>query len=102
ADQLWLGGNPPPKVDPPPWSCKDTPQARIHGEPDWKTIARFYPVVVPAKLPTDIQFAGSPAADGLSITLPPPPAADTSADVRLAALPTPRLVGEAYLIHPNT
>ncbi|MFL5806385.1 MAG: hypothetical protein ACJ8CR_32240 [Roseiflexaceae bacterium] len=101
ADQLWLGGSPPPKADPPPWSCKDTPQARMHGEPDWKTIARFYPVAVPANLRTDIQFAGSPAAAGLNITIPAPAATDTSADVRLAALPAPRLVGEAYLIRPT-
>jgi hypothetical protein len=102
ADQLWLQGSPPPKADPPPWSCKDTPQDRVNGETDWKTIARFYPVAVPASLSTDIQFPDSPAAAQFNVSLAPPAAGDTSAEVRLAALPTPRLVGQAYLIRPNT
>lgn len=102
ANQLWLGGDPPSHGATPPWSCKDTPQDYVHGEPDWQTIARFYPVTVPANLRTDIQFEGSAAAAAFAVALPAAPTIDTSAEVRVAALPTPRLVGQAYLIRPNS
>jgi hypothetical protein len=102
ANQLWLGGDPPSPGTTPLWSCKDTPQDYVHDEPDWKTIARFYPVTVPANLRTDIQFEGSAAAAAFAVALPAAPTIDTSAEVRVAALPTPRLVGQAYLIRSDS
>jgi hypothetical protein len=103
ADKLWLRGAAPPHTAP-PWSCIGTPQDRVHGATDWQTIKRFYPTItIPAALRTDIQFAGSPAEPLFNVTIvaPPTPRNDTSAEVRLAALPTPRLVGQAYLIRPG-
>jgi hypothetical protein len=103
ADKLWLSGGAPPQAGPPPRSCADTPQDRVHGETDWETIKRFYSnVKVPAQLMPDIQFEGSLAAGAFHVSFMPPavPLADTSAEVRLAALATPRQVGQAYLIRP--
>jgi hypothetical protein len=102
ADRLWLGNATPPHPGPPPWSCADTPQDHVHGEPDWKTVQRFYSQVESfASHQTDIRFAGSPAEGHFGVVLPAASIDDTSAEVRLAAAPAAGLVGEAYLIRPS-
>jgi hypothetical protein len=102
ADKLWLGSATPPHPGPPPWSCAGTPQAHVHGEPDWKTVKRFYNQVESfSNHQADIQFAGSPAEVHFSVGLPALPPDDTSAEVRLAPAPTAGLVGQAYLIRPS-
>jgi hypothetical protein len=103
TDKLRLDGTTLVRPGPPPWTCEDTPQDRIHGEPDWKTIKRFYnQVEIFASHQADIQFAGSPAETEFGV-VPPlvDPTEDTSAEVRLAAAPAAGLVGEAYLIQPS-
>jgi hypothetical protein len=102
TDKLRLDDTSLTRPGPPPWSCDNTPQDRVHGEPDWKTIKRFYSQVeVFPSHQTDIQFAGSPAEADFLLALPPDPIDDTSADVRLAAAPSAGLVGEAYLVQPS-
>jgi hypothetical protein len=101
ADKLWLMGDAPAHEEPPAWSCKDTLQNLVHGETDWQTIARFYPsLTLPIDLQADIPFEGSAAESSFDVVVvdPPAPAADTSAEVRVAALPEARLVGQAYLL----
>jgi hypothetical protein len=101
ADKLRLAAAALSQPGPPPLSCDDTPQDRIHGEPDWETVKRFYDQVeIFASHQADIQFGGQAEAE-FGVVPPADPIDDTSAEVRLAAAPAAGLVGEAYLIRPN-
>lgn len=103
ADKLWLTGDAPPRSTRPAWSCANTPQLHVHGATDWETIARFYPVSLPAALRSDLVFAGSPAEAllNISVAAPATPREDTSAEVRLERLPIRERGAQAYLFRPG-
>lgn len=97
AEKLWLPSV--AAVGP----CTKTPQMAVHGVSDWETLRRFYPeVTLPPGLRPGPTFAGSPAEALFSATVINAPSAplQASASARVAALPTPKLIGDTYLVRP--
>jgi hypothetical protein len=90
AGQLWRGNAS-------NGTCDFTPQMRIHGEPDWETVQRFYPGMVIPAAPTSapstkpIQWSVV-SADTLPL--------HSSANVRVRDTITtgPRLSGHGYIV----
>jgi hypothetical protein len=97
ADQLSLW----PAGAAPPAACRDTPQATVHGQSDWATVARFY-AGAGVTAPDVLAPAPSPAPP-VTIEIAPGGAlaAHASAGVTLARLPRAGLVAQAYLVRPG-